>query len=339
MDIENNHRKTPSTQIALRCFQSGDEVALNELFNTTFATSRELKSWQWKFRGYNQPSLPLIVLAFVGDRLVGAYSAIKLEMAVNGKMTSVYQAVDTAVAKEYRGQGLRGQMFRCFIKELNRRGAKLLYGFPNPTLLKSAERQGDYYDLGSFRVFRRPLAADNGGSRRQESIEAREIDSYYPYSSHCEQLAEQIGTSSRFAVFRSAEYLEHRYSDNPDRSFKRFLLFANDRAEAHLVYSIVQAQGRKRAEVYELYGVDSESVAERAVAALIALAKSDSLAEIVCYLRGQKSFEEALLKAGFTCAEDERMRAAIAFPNPELVTVEGALERESWYLSYGDTDL
>lgn len=126
------------SEFEIRPYTTGDEEAINDLFNRTFGAQRSLAEWRWKFGP--EPNKPLM-LAWDGEELVAQYGGIARRLQVQGRSVGGATIVDViGTAGGRRSLNRRSAYVRAYdtyIEYFARNGGlPICYGFPGERALR-----------------------------------------------------------------------------------------------------------------------------------------------------------------------------------------------------------
>ena len=146
--------------IVIETYKDGDEIGINNLFNTIFKQNRDLKEWEWKFMKSPISSRPFIILAKDGEKIVGEYSCIAYYLKYRDKIVRNVEPVDNMVDEDYRGgaKGIQVQMFLKLEEALRNNGIDVGFGFPNREAYIVGKRFLKYVDLIKIENFFKRLS-------------------------------------------------------------------------------------------------------------------------------------------------------------------------------------
>ncbi len=122
-----------SKGIVIEFYKDGDEIEINNLFNTVFGRSRDLNAWKWKFKESPIDSRQFIALARDESKIIGQYSCIAYYLKYNNKTIGVLQPVDNFIHKDYRDgeAGIQVQFVSKLENIAREKGINIGFGFPN----------------------------------------------------------------------------------------------------------------------------------------------------------------------------------------------------------------
>ncbi len=132
------------TDYTVRVFQASDKERVIALIKETFSFSTDL--WTWKHLSYPNFTPSSIILAEKEGRIIGTSSWIPRELKISTGLT-IKSALggDTAVASDYRGQGVGTNIMKFFYKELTKNEVLITTGFATPQVARKF-----YAPLGSI---------------------------------------------------------------------------------------------------------------------------------------------------------------------------------------------
>lgn len=337
-----------------------------ELFRACFAKnsdrprSKEALTWQY-FRN-TTPHL-FVDIAVAPDRLAAIYASLPGWMRINGERRLVLQSLDTLTDADFRGQGLFVSLAKQTFARAAAEGAALIYGFPNgnsapgffkklgwtaldpmPFLLRplrlsyAAERLKLPRALRAF-VPRLPLIAPFGRRRPSGLRVLAHADARLTL------LWERFSKGIGVAIDRDATYLQWRVFARPGDDYRMVALEdeRTDQLIAMCTFTVKDKHGGRIGYVMELMH-DQTPAGRRGASRLLGLAVRDMSDEgadsvLAWSLRGSPSFP-IYVRHGFVKLP-ERFRpvelhfGVRAFDN-SVASLVG--RRESWYLSYLDSD-
>jgi len=222
MDVGDTLR---SSELVIRPFSPGDEVSVNDGFNTAFNLERSLDEWAWKFPP--QPEGRLIMLAEIEDDLLAHYAGIPVRFTIDGREWSAAQIVDVfstrAARRGFTRKGVWVRTVEDFFKTFGESGrASLLYGFPSPRPLRLGVLQLGYDAVEPQPIVylsRNPVEAS--ASRWRHLYRAELAADWEP---RLDVLWRRVRQSYPVAAIRDADRALHRFAGHPAIHYHRFLI-------------------------------------------------------------------------------------------------------------------
>lgn len=214
------------SELMIRPFASGDEVAVNGGFNGAFNLDRSLDEWAWKFPP--QPDGRLIMLAEIEDDLLAHYGGMPVRFTIDGREWTGAQIVDVystrAARRGFTRKGVWVRTVEAFFETFGESGrASLLYGFPSPRPLRLGVLQLGYDAVEPQPIVylsRKPSAATS--SRRRHFYRAELAADWEP---RLDDLWRRVRGDYPVAAIRDADRALHRFAGHPLVHYHRFLIF------------------------------------------------------------------------------------------------------------------
>jgi hypothetical protein len=225
----------------IRPYMPGDEEAILELHNLSFAghETRRRQHWNWKFVNNPLKRTEIIVAMRDNGRCMALYSGIKQRFLIDNEPCLCSNQVDVATDQALR-QGMMGalllvELTKQYYANYTGGETKMAWGFPEPALHRIGLRLIKWEVLRDvvFLVRKPEPFSDMPGE-----IEVRVVDRFGPDAdSLWDQCAGEICTG----LIRDACYLNWRYADHPD--IPHMLFEARDRHSGKLRGLITLRQG------------------------------------------------------------------------------------------------
>jgi len=200
----------------IRPFRPGDEEAILELHNLSFAghEARRRQHWIWKFVDNPLKKTEIMIAERDDGKCMGLFSGIKQRFLIDNKPCFCSNQVDVATHESLRRGMLGARLLVDLVKQyyVHYTGGetKMAWGFPEPALhriglhfMKWGVLRDVVYLVREPEPFADPPA----------EIEVRAVDRFGPDADGLwEQCAQEINTG----LVRNAAYLNWRYADHPD---------------------------------------------------------------------------------------------------------------------------
>lgn len=315
--------------ITLRAYQPGDEVAINEGFNTVFALDRGLDEWAWKFRDRGAGRWIAVAVDESG-RVQAHYSAIPVRLVLGDLAVWAGQVVDCFSLPGVRHTRVFSDLYRVFIENFLRSDlAALLFGFPGRRHYELGRKLLGYARLGAAPYLCRRVSRWSPGSMPS---------SFKPRENWQDEEGGAVWDASRsrcrFAAVRDAAYFSWRYGERPGVEYHRVAVERRGRLHALAVARVLG----DRLRVADLLWDGEDPRAVRAMSrALDSLARRMRCQTVEAWLGGDSAMHRLLDEAGWSVApgpEDLVWVARTCHPGIDL----DVLARHQ-VLTYGDSDL
>lgn len=348
------------SSIEIRPYRPGDERGINELFNKVFNKSRTIEEWRHKF-GANPFAKDLsnwITVAETGDRIVGHYASIPMEVKYKGILIVAGQPVDTMIDPLARKNiGLLLGLVRKHL-ENNMGIACFNFGFPNEEAYQMGKMFLGYKELGEMvhlfkrlslriavrrrlpfcpswivglfhrlsRFFYGPLLS----TMKSSGCLIEEVDMF---DERADRLWEEFKDISPVMVVRRMAYLNWRYRG---RGYTIFVARDEVSIKGYIVLKVENGEGTKVGYIVDLFSKDDVSV-PLLVNALHFFVKQD-VDYVLCGIIVGDPMEGYLRRVGFKRHKGFDPLHIVCGPLSPDIDVAFLMESKNWRLTYGDTD-
>lgn len=220
-----------SDPIAIRGFRPGDEHGLLAGYNQVFPTPdgkiqpRSLAHWQWKFLRNPAGGVHATVAEHPAAGIVGCYVTLPVRIRIEGKDAIAGQVVDLYVLPEYRRAGPRPGLFvHCGLEHYKLFGGmepgknEFTYGWPVPNW-RIGKKYLNYENIRDWDFLFREIA---GGIPPRQSSADLEVQQVPRFDQDVDALWRTQQDRTGLAIVRDAAYLNWRYADAHDRSYRLF---------------------------------------------------------------------------------------------------------------------
>jgi hypothetical protein len=355
-----------------RNYREGDEQGIVDLWKLVFAEGEqergELAYWYWQFRD-NPAGPPKIRLAIDGDKVVGQYAVIPMNLQFMGKSVLATLSLDTMTHPHYRRQGMFGTLANELYADLGLNGMPVTYGFPNDNSLGGFVKKLQWTHICSLPVYVKPLRLDviaaqvisNPGlsifakplARATGALAFRPgrlAEQYKPniswldiFDERADDLWDQVYDPAKIALVRNADYLNWRYFQNPSRDY-RVISFTKDAdLLGYVVLRCMEQFGLRGGMITDLIARPER---EDVVQALLDAASEHFLAQgmdlIACLSHGDAGLVSLLKRNTFLLPPKQMAFKQWYFGgrvNSDDISQSLMDDPENWYLTFGDTDI
>jgi hypothetical protein len=209
----------------VRLYRPGDEIAINDAFNSVFGRTRGLEEWAWKYRPDEDPCP--IVAAWDGDRLAAHNGGIPTSYQVDGRRILALQGADTmsmaAIERRPEWRDAWQRVMDHFAEVAAERfTASLLFGFTGGKAIEHMLARARWNSIKARRIplfvrTRRPV----GRSMASRFFRARLIGTDEPALDH---LWERVSDRYPVSVVRDAAHVRRRLGGHPTVRYHRWLI-------------------------------------------------------------------------------------------------------------------
>lgn len=360
--------------LTIRSYANGDEKGYVALMNTVFPKYNcDIKRWRWEFE-----ENPFGFLQVFGDsesEIVGHMGLIGIPIKLDNTIVQGSQAVDLAVAPQFRGRGMFVEIGRRLMQEAESKGFILSYGVPNepaygghlkygwfyvseiPVLAKMVSRKGFvFFALAKLRqLLKRPhlmlisnfmiLIRDltvmtnlrNHAPSGPENFKVRVITSF---DAQFDRLWKEVSTEHKCLIVRDEAYLKWRYMERP---YSNYVILAVERSARIEGYVVLSTEVRSFRGWKKGYIVDIFARSEANINLLIQLA-CDYFVEAnvdvaICWMMKKQLHYGCLVEHGFVkdTFGSQKLICRINTRDSAFKRLYRGAERE-WFFTMGDSD-
>lgn len=281
------------------------------LYTTVFTAPANREIISQRYLGNPSGEL-LMVVAQDQGKIVANYSAVPIEVTVDGEPRKAALSLNTMTDPAYAGRGLFTTLAGALYEDLAAAGYALIIGFPNYLSNRTFNMR-----LGWRTIYEIPTLKLNLEDVRETVVSAE------PDSGTFENLRPNDGIS-RVHVRLSPEYLAWRFRDNRE---KRYRVLAADESN-WLIYQFY----RKEINITELCYRDA-ALRDALVDRVIAMGKREGFEAVTLWCTANTETHSALEKKGFRLSAPIRNFGARCF-DPALA--ETVYDWRNWFVQMGD---
>ncbi|MGM8215061.1 GNAT family N-acetyltransferase [Bacillaceae bacterium W0354] len=253
----------------IRFYQKGDEASLNALFYDVFNKKRSEAAFAWKFINHPNENNPWILVYEEDGRILGSIALWVKDAFIHGEKKLIALRCDTMVHPDARGKGVYGALNEKMIEEAEKQGITYLYGFPSKMAKdRLIKKTGGKHleDISRFTMIFRPFnilskqipvtkimkPLDEWRTKRKLNRVQKVLDHekyktepLEKFDSSVNELVEKTKDMRPVMIRRTEKYLNWRYFEHPDKTYKVFAI----REDEHLLGYIVINQEESKNKV------------------------------------------------------------------------------------------
>lgn len=347
-----------------REFTRRDENSLPNLFISVSGYFDE-KYWKWLYK--NNPSgHGHIWLAERIDNkaIVGQYAIIPTTLIIQGKRILGSQSLGTMTHPAYQKQGIFKNLATKLLDDSVMKGVDLVYGFPNKNSSHGFLKYLDFFVLFKPKLFCRPLDFEallklklknkylsillgfvlklvykiifyRNFITRETAIEIKQTKSFPP---EIDNICSEYNKTFKNMVARSRRYLNWRYHDRPDQSYKIYLAYKNNELLGYCVYGHTEREGINIGLIMDLfvYPVNSSTL-NILTCHVINEMEIGGEALASCLLQPKSPMLKSLKKCGLIFPLN-RFPPFILRLTSDNLRLSDINNLEDWHISFGDAD-
>ena len=293
----------------------------------------------WAFGG-NEAAF---AVARSDNKIVGISSYIRSSMQFGANRGTGYQAVDSFVAPEMRGQGLFTSLARAYADHAQARIVDLIWGFPNDNAAPAWFGKLGWTSHGQVPFLIKPLRAGYflrklrlGGDFSLSSGRDQNLEPISAVGDWADELWDRYSKGIGCATIRDRTFLNHRLFDAPQAEQYRVVAEATAMSGALVATREAEKHGGRIAYVMEAMG----NTALRGILNSELSRLRDRGIELALAWAYPWSPNYSVLRRSGFLPLPERMRPIRIWFGGRAMSdsAANALHRENWYLSYLDSD-
>lgn len=318
---------------------------------------RRLDALRWQY-SENPAARPLVDLAVDSGRVGGIYAVQPARVQIRGATALGVQSVDTLIDEAFRGRGLFTSMAKGVYARAAAEGAAFVYGFPNGNSAPGFFGKLGWASLDPVPFLVRPLRTGYLASKlplgplvrfapnlavpvrkRALGTETRIVD-VHELGDDLDRLWREFSSVIDVAVVRDSRYLGWRLG-KPGEKYQLLGLEERRTLRAFCAYTTIDKHGGRLGYVLELMHRPGElDFAVAALSEALRRMAADRADAALAWCFAHSPNARAYSRAGFLRLP-ERLRPIELHVGVRALdpTLEDLLaRRESWYISYCDSD-
>lgn len=336
----------------VRRFRPGEEDALLEMSRSIFPEdARSLADWLWCFRQAPEGPADIRLLECEG-RMVGSIAHVPVAVWIEGRRRRLAVGCDLMVRPEFRGQGRAQQLVSAFLAAEH--GFDLNFGVVNAGSSHVMGRHAGSVTMGQVESWIRyrsrgvaqpsPIrsvatAAEQlyGATLSRPRPSVRVEDLAIP-SPDVDDLARESAAFATCIRVRDSAYLRWHWLEQPGGTWRVRAVREPDgglRGFAVSGYQRYSKPGHRHGVIADLLARDAETTRALLLDAWSTLVRA-GCHSVSCVYRDPRPWSRrAMFRSGF-----RPLRGPVVACGPLSSAVGSEVVRlESWYLTYGDTDI
>lgn len=337
--------------------KESDLYSFKDLFDSN-NSERTIEHLKWQYiDSYNNSNR--FVLAGVSDseKLTGVYAIFQNRFICDGKEVVGSQSLDTLIAPEARGQGLFNKFAAEVYKVAAEKEVDFVYGFPNGNSAHGFFNRLDWKNLDPLPFLILPISSRYIFSKvpvvnkiskfipNFKYVKKLKSNNNFIFKSNIDidadydELWSEVSNKIKVGINRDSKYVNWRLA-RPTEEYKNIAVYDRDNKLIGICfYALKEKHGGSIGYIMDLIYLNEE-----VGAALLNQATQDlkiNNCDAVLAWNFDHSFNHAAYKKNGFLNLPEKLRPielhfGVRAFNPDLFSVLEA--RESWYLSYFDSD-
>jgi hypothetical protein len=287
-------------------------------------------------------------------KIVGLLGLVPSRVSCRGKILEADVAIDLVVDRAYRGRGIFMGLGRTALEGSRRRGAEIVWGFPNQAAAHAWFDRFNWVNMGPVPLMIRPLRSGFFlrriarwlGKVDFEMIAApafddavSELSAFGPES---EKLLGAFAERARCSAVRDARWLNWRLFQHPTKTYRTIAALDSDAKMCAFVTSKTERNnGEQILHIMEAISrrPSDDPALTRLLRRELSLAASNGAGAAMSWCRPQSPNYRAYRRAGFL-PFPARLRPRMSYFGARVFgDLPSPIECQQWYISYLDLDI
>jgi len=313
--------------------QPSDEDGILELFNIVFGKNRSRELWEWQY--LKAPAGQAVIkLLLDGNRMIGHYAVVPVEITVDGKTVLAAQSIDTMVHPQYRGQGIFTHLAKLVYREISAKRYCCVYGFPNVNSYQGFVKGLGWLGFGMIDAF---VAEAKNLRTHSTSSPSRTVFRLRQFDERADVLWTSSAERQKVSVKRTTQYLNWRFALKPGTEYALFgLVDERDNLVGYAVTKFYRERDLLTGHIVDFMCKDNQDITMLLGACYSNLLDGNA-SRVSCWMDARSQVANQLRTDGF---RTETMQAFFGVkPLTDLAEYSTLLSYDNWQITMGDSDV
>ncbi|MEE9398692.1 MAG: GNAT family N-acetyltransferase [Dehalococcoidales bacterium] len=315
-----------------RDYRVGDEYRILTLFQEVFGKEMSLAFWKWRFKE-NPFGEGIVKLLFDDDKLIGHYAVTPVNTQVEGRLVRAVFSLTTMTHPDYAGQGIFTYLAEVTYKLSDEKGYHFVYGFPNKNSYHAFTRKLGWCDSGEMTSLEKSLRTDTRTNLVTKGIKKIEC-----FGDSLNALWDKVKQDYAIIVPRSKEFLNWRFTENPDTEYIKCLILDGDDVLGYLVLKIYQTGDMMKGHIVDLLSVPEADVVRSLLKWSQSYFLEKSTHDISCWVPEKSLYANVLREEGFHRQGTETYFGTRVFKEAGVLS-KSVEQFANWHLTMADSDV
>jgi GNAT superfamily N-acetyltransferase len=317
-----------------RDYQSGDESQILTLYKEVNAREMALSHWIWKFI-QNPFGQSIMKLLFDGDKLIGFYAVIPMELRVGGGSRKAALSVNTMTHPDYQKQGIFTYLAEETYKNCQQEGISLVYGFPNKNSYNGFTHKLGWRGFGKMTVLEKQLEARTAG----EIGWVGNIRRVERYDESVDILWDKIKDDYHIIVPRNEEFLNWRFTKHPGIKYEKVIFQGNNNEIlGYMVLKIYHKENKLKGHIVDMLCVTEKDIVKGFLNYSYSYFTGRSIKALSCMVPEDSFYAREMIEAGFVRNEFDSHFGVRVFNREDKMTRDTE-NFSNWHLTMCDLDV
>lgn len=354
---------------SMRVYNEGDEEGILELWKAVhpereYDREKWLRWWRWMYKE-NPAGEGRIWLAEHGDKIVGQYAIMPVNVKIGNKIVFSSQSLDTMTHPDYRRQKVFETLAKRVYDEAANDGIHIVYGFPNKFSYPGFIKKLSWFDIAPLQIMLKPfnwrsairlkvknkflqkvLALGAGlvfnkiffRTQQPPFAEGLAINQVSSFDDRINDFWAKVSSQHQIMVVRNKDYLNWRYS-TPEANYSIFVAEKSGEIRGYLVLEHKLQGVTKVSYIFDLIA-QSEEIMHCLVSKAMDDCQQKKVDLILYSLIANKTYRRILKRSGFISLPFLKGARFCAYVSPQFTPLEESLRNpQNWLVEPGDSDM
>lgn len=350
-------------------YKPGDEHEIQELFKLVFGKemgkSESKDHWNWEFmKNPNGPGE--ILLAVDHNKIVGHYAVIPEKIKIKDKQVMGTLSLDTMVHPDYQGQRIFTILASSLYEDIGKKDMPITYGFPNKNSIHGITSTLDWVEISTLPVLQLTIGSEKvitkalkskilgkmgslfvGKKRLSERPETSgkdwEIEKIDIFDEEFDDIFNHGAANIKVITVRDNKYLNWRFIEKPENDYECFCIFKNDKKYGYIVLKSEEKFDLNSGFVVDYFSKRSDPELDTLLISWgMDYLNYHGVDIVIAMMFSHIPYYKIFRKLGYFRIPRKMFPKDIYFSarkNNEDVDFNMVSDKNSWYLTWGDTDV
>lgn len=316
-----------------RDYVRGDEQQILSLFADVFQQELSLAFWKWRFIE-NPFGKEIIKVLFDGDKLIGHYAVIPMNVEVQGRLLKAAFSMTTMTHPDYSSQGIFTYLAEETYKQCRQGGCHFVYGFPNKNSYYGFTHKIGWHGLGKMTILEKKLQ-----NRAPTTSMAKTIKQMKYFDDTINSLWAKVKQDYTIIVPRTEEFMNWRFVENPYINYpKCIVLDENSDTSGYIILKVYAKGDAIKGHIVDMLSIPDREVVKSLLEYSYHYFWERGIQDISCWIPGSSFYSSILQGDGFVRRETETYFGVRVFSEDNLL-VKGVQQLSNWFITMADSDV
>lgn len=316
----------------IRKYKKNDElgiIQLDKLTETHPWNRRNLKNWNWKYKGKNPSGKSLVWVVEDKKKIIGTFSILPLYYQLGTKIVKGSNSIAMIIHPKWQNKGLIKFVADKLFLDAIKNKIKFVYGYPNLNSYELHKRVFGYKDIGQQNLFYKKL-------KKVKNLDfSYQIENIYKFDKSFDELWSRSKKQYNTLNIRSSKFLNWRYLDRPDHKYFCFKFIKKNILCGYIVLKIYQFKKIKTGHFIDIFMDQSQkNLFENMINFGSKFFTDNNCNDSSLWMQGSTRFQTKLIKLDFKINSSRPFICRIFDKNSYL---QNKLNKKKWYFNMGDS--